>query len=105
MACLIVCYTLITSVFQLYALQLLYGVAIAINSTVSGAFMGDITKKESRGSDMGRLEAIAGIGGALATMAAGFLASEFGINTIFYMVAGIVGVATFLILFLIREDR
>lgn len=97
-------YTLIESVMQLYILQVVYGVATAISGTASSAFLGDITERATRGSKMGKLDAITGVVGAVATMSVGILADDFGFNIIFYLVAGFFVLSSIILLF-IKEYR
>jgi len=101
----VISYTLVNTLTQLYILQMLIGITIAIHDTIKLAFLGDVTKKESRGKDMGRLEMIAGLVAAAAMMAGGFSVKIFGIDFIFYVVAGFFVISGFIILLLIKEER
>lgn len=103
-AVLIFGYTLITSILQLYALQILFGIFSAVGSTAESAFWGDITKRKTRGRDIGRRDATLGIVAGLALMGGGKLAGEFGVEVIFYLVAGFFLLSS-LVLLLIREPR
>ena len=51
-------YTIISTPFQLYVLQILNGIIAATHSSVSIAFLGDITKKKSRGHGVGVQQAV-----------------------------------------------
>jgi type IV secretory pathway VirB2 component (pilin) len=72
--------------------------------TMEAAFLGDITKKVSRGLDIGKYHAIVGVMAGIAMMGGGFIAGRMGFETIFYIVAGIIFVST-LMLFYIKENR
>ena len=102
---LVICsYPLATSLSQLYVLQAFFGVAAAVDSTASAAFLGDITQQASRGRDMGKFSAVTGIVGALAMMASGVLVDTFGIEIIFYVVGGFFFASSLLFLF-VEEER
>ena len=96
-------YTLITTLPQLYILQAINGVTISMQTTMETTFLGDITKKEKRGLDIGRYQAILGVIGALAMMGSGFLVGTLGIKILFYAVAAVVLIST-VPLFYIKED-
>ena len=103
-AAIIFTYTLITSLVELYALQVVAGVVGTASSTTSEAFLGDITEEKSRGKDVGRLYAITGIAAALAIMGGGYTLRWFGVEVIFYSVAALLVIST-LILLSIKETR
>ncbi len=95
-------YTLITSLFQLYILQVLYGIVGAMQATMEQAFLGDITKKASRGTDIGKYHALVGVMAGIAMMGGGILVESSGFKVIFYIVAVLVFIYT-LMLFYIKE--
>lgn len=95
-------YTLITSLFQLYVLQVLYGIVGAMQSTMEQSFLGDITKKASRGTDIGKYHALVGVMAGIAMMGGGILVGSFGFKVMFYIVAMLVFVYA-LALFYIKE--
>lgn len=92
------------SLSELYALQVFFGAAAAIDSTATAAFLGDITKRVSRGRDIGRFHAVCGIAGALAMMLGGVAVQAFGIEIIFYVV-GMFFFASTLLVFFVEERR
>lgn len=94
MTALAIAYTMITTLIQLYALQVINGAVQAMQMTSETAILGDITKKVSRGRAIGRYQAITGILAALAMMGGGFLVGELGIDVIFYIVAGFFLIST-----------
>ena len=103
-AMIIFSYTLVESLVQLYAVQVMFGIVTAISGTAESAFLGDITERATRGRDVGKLNAITGIAAALAMMGGGILVGGFGFNIIFYAVAGFFFLSAVLLL-LIKEKR
>jgi len=97
-------YTLIGSVTQLYILQVVYGVVTAISGTAESAFLGDITEKSTRGSAVGKLNAVTGVAAALAMMGAGVLIGGFGFSVIFYTVSVFFVLASFVLLFIKEQE-
>jgi len=95
-------YTLITSLIQLYILQIVNGITNSMQMTMETTFLGDITKKVSRGLDIGKYHAIVGVMAAISMMGGGFIAGQMGFKIIFYITAGIIFVSTIL-LFYIQE--
>lgn len=98
LALIVFAYTLIESLLQLYVLQVLNGVATAILMTMETTFLGDVTKRKSRGLNVGKYHAIVGIMSAIAMMGGGFVVGEFGFKVIFYIVSGIIFISALVIL-------
>ncbi|MBI2463033.1 MAG: MFS transporter [Candidatus Spechtbacteria bacterium] len=102
-------YTMVTSLTELYILQTIFGIAGAMQVTASTALLGDITEKNSRGKDVGKMNAATGIAGALAIIVGGIVAGKLGIEAIFYVIAGFFFISSALILFMKvvqpREDN
>src|SRR5271157_5684139 len=65
-AILVFLYTIISSIWQLYLLQIFYGLIISLSTTSETSFLGDITEKETRGTDIGKYNAFVGIAEAIA---------------------------------------
>jgi MFS family permease len=97
-------YTLISTLVELYLLQILLGIVDATHATVSTAFLGDITKRSKRGLQVGKYNAIVGIFAGFSMMLSGMLIPEFGFQIIFYAVSLFYLFAASL-LFLIKEKR
>ena len=95
-------YTIITSIPQLYILQVIDGAVGAIQLTTGTAFLGDITTRTSRGKDLGKYHALVGIMSAIAMMGSGFVVGQSGYKIIFYITAGLIFIST-LFLFSIKE--
>jgi len=98
-----VCYTFVDSLFQLYVLQVVLGVNAAVLYTARDAFMGDITEMETRGRQLGNLDAATGIVAALATIAVGQLVERIGFEVVFYLVAAALFVSNMFRLRFLRE--
>lgn len=97
-------YTTVTTVISLYILQVLLGIVDAMRKTTDVAFIGDITKKERRGFQVGLYRTMTDMAKASAVLLAGFLIGEAGFKIIFYIGSGIIFLSTFL-LFEIKEKR
>jgi len=95
-------YSLISTLIHLYILQILNGIMNAMQMTMETSFLGDITEKLSRGTDIGKYHAIVGIMTAITMMGGGFIIGELGFKIIFYITSTIIFLSTF-ILFRIRE--
>lgn len=91
-------YTIISSVTELYILQVLNGVAGAILLTMESTFLGDLTRKSSRGSNIGKYHFAVGVTSSVAMMGSGFLINEMGFKFAFYMVSLIILMSGILLL-------
>jgi len=80
-------YTIIGSLWQLYLLQILSGIIISIFETSEHSFLGDITKKQERGTEIGKYRVFVGIAEALAIFMGGFLVGKFGFEIMFYIIS------------------
>jgi len=101
-AIIVLLYTIISSLWQLYLLQIFSGLIISIFETSESSFLGDITKKEKRGTEIGKYDAFVGIAEALAIFIGAFLAGRFGFEIVFYIVSIIFLIST-TILFKLKE--
>ena len=95
-------YTVIGSLWQLYLLQILSGLVAALFETSESSFLGDITEKERRGSEIGKYDAMVGIAEAVAIFIGGLLVGRFGFEIVFYTVSLIFLFSTTL-MFRLRE--
>ena len=93
-ALIVLFYIIIGSLWQLYLLQIFSGMIAALFETSESAFLGDITEKEKRGSDIGKYDALVGVSEAIAIFIGGFLVSRFGFEVVFIIVALIFVVST-----------
>ncbi|MBI2971188.1 MAG: MFS transporter [Candidatus Aenigmarchaeota archaeon] len=95
-----VAYTFITSLMELYILQIINGMTEAIQQTMTTAFLADVTKKKTRGTDIGTYNAIIGIMVAFALMFGGFIVAEIGFKFMFYAIAAIIAASTLLLMYI-----
>ena len=95
----VLAYTLITEIWQLYILQVLNGSIGALIYTMTTALLGDLTKKASRGTDIGKFHAVVGILAALAMMGGGIVVGSQGYKVIFYATALLTFLSTLILLY------
>lgn len=97
-------YTFITKTSHLYILQGLLGITNGINSTIRTSLLGDLTKKEKRGSTVGRFDAIVSFSSAIGLAMSGYLVKFYGLKFLFYIASIVVAFSTVL-LFFIKENK
>jgi len=95
-------YTMISSLWQLYLLQILNGLVVSMFHISETSFLADVTKKKNRGADIGTYNAVVGILEALAIFVGGFIAGKFGFDIVFYIVS-VIFVMTTTLLLKVRE--
>lgn len=103
-ALIVLSYTLIDSVWQLYLVQILSGFIVALFEISEEAFLGDETRKDNRGSTLGKYYAVLGIIEAIAIFSGGMLATKFSFNIISYIISAICIIAASF-MFKISERR
>ena len=79
-----VSYLYVQNLLQRYVLQIMSGITIALWDISESAFMGDITKKRSRGRQLGFYNMSIGILAAIGLMIGGFAIGKFGFPIIFW---------------------
>ena len=84
LAGIVLAYTLVHSVWSLYVLQILYGVAMSIQGTNEASLIGDLTEKDTRGTNIGKLHFYTQIAAAIAMITAGIIGAHFGLHVVFY---------------------
>ena len=97
-------YTTVTTVISLYIIQVLLGIVEAMRKTTNTTFIGDITKREKRGFQVGVYQTMVEVSKATAVLVSGFIIGESGFKIIFYIGSGIILLSTFL-LFGIKERK
>lgn len=97
-------YTLVTSVAQLFALQVVFGVTDAAWKISETAFLGDITKRKHRGQALGTYTFIISMLQGVTMLFSGILIGKMGFEIIFYIVAA-VNIVSVIPLFFINERR
>jgi MFS family permease len=86
-AIILVSYTFVTSVMQLFVLQILFGITDSAWGISETAFLGDITKKKQRGRVLGKYDMVLGLLRGIAMLLSGILVSRMGFEIIFYLMA------------------
>jgi MFS family permease len=86
-AIILVSYTFVTSVAQLFALQILFGITDSTWKISETAFLGDITKKKHRGRVLGKYNMVLGMLSGITMLFSGILVSRMGFEIIFYLMA------------------
>jgi len=104
-AIVVLLYTFIGSIWQLYLLQIFTGVVIAGFETAEKAYLGDLTDFSKRGEEIGKYDAIIGVFEAFAIVVGGFLAGTFGFKFIFYIVSVISLISVFIMLRLKEKEN
>lgn len=86
-AIVVILYLFIAHIWQLYILQIMTGMLAGLGTTASTSFLGDITKKKSRGKNIGKYYMIVGVISALTMMAGGYVVAAIGIKIVFILMA------------------
>lgn len=103
-AAILLCYTFVDQTYQIYILQALLGVTNAVSLTARGSLLADLTATETRGSEIGRFNALVSVFTAAGFTLGGYLAKYYGLKSIFYLGAAVVACSSILLLF-VREAR
>jgi MFS family permease len=101
-AALYLSYAFITSIFQLFVIQVLFGVIESVWKISETAFLGDITKKKHRGRMFGKYQSIIGLAQGVPLLFSGILVGKMGFEIIFYTMAA-ADVISAIPLFFIKE--
>lgn len=80
-------YTLVESIWSLYVLQVLYGVAMSVQGTNEASLIGDLTEEDTRGTNIGKLHFYTQMAAAVAMITAGVIGAHFGLHVVFYITA------------------
>ena len=97
-------YTIISKPYQIYILQALLGVTNAVSMTMRGSILGDLTKRERRGMEVGRFNAVVSIFSAAGIVLGGYMTKYYGLKSIFYFSALAIACSSVL-LFFIHEHK
>lgn len=97
-------YTIVDQTYQIYILQALLGMTNAVSLTVRGSLLADLTKADTRGSEIGRFNALVSVFTAVGFTLGGYLVKFYGLKSIFYFGALVIVCSTILLLF-IREPK
>ena len=99
-AAILLLYTIVDKTYQIYILQAFLGVTNAMSMTIRESLMGDLTRREKRGSAVGKLNAIVSIFAAAGLAFGGYLAKLYGLKSIFYLGAAVITLSTVLLFFI-----
>jgi MFS family permease len=99
------CYTIVDKTYEIYILQALLGVTNAVNFTIRGSLLADLTGAKRRGSDIGRFNAMVSVFTAAGFTLGGYLAKYYGLKSIFYFGSIVIVFSTALLFFIREPDR
>lgn len=103
-AAILMAYTVANKTHHIYILQGLLGVTNAMSITIRGAILGDLTKKERRGADIGKFNAVVGVFSGIGIALGGYITKVYGLKSIFYLGAVVIALSS-LLLFFIPEPK
>ncbi|MBS7609089.1 MFS transporter [Candidatus Bathyarchaeota archaeon] len=81
-------YTLCFEAFQLYLLEILNGLAYALQRPAFLALLAEATEAKNRGFEMGIFDSAYDLAGAMASVVSALLVASFGFDLIFYLCSG-----------------
>ncbi len=84
-ALLLLSYVFISSISQLFVVQVLFGMNDSIWNISETTFLSDITKKKTRGRKIGKYQSITGVLQGIAMFVGGVLVGRMGFEIIFYL--------------------
>lgn len=90
-------YTVISTTLQLYLLQAVLGITNAVAGTMKDALLGDLTRRASRGMQIGRFNAYVSVFSAAGLAAGGYVVKYLGLEAIFYFASAVVVLSTVLL--------
>ncbi len=101
-AAILFAYTVIDKTYQIYILQALLGVTNAVGATIRESLLGDLTKSEKRGAEVGKFNAFVSVFSAAGLTLGGYVTKFYGLKSIFYL-GSVVIVCSTALLFFIHE--
>lgn len=104
-ASILLAYTFIDKPYQIYILQAFLGVSNAISITMRDSLLGDLTRKEKRGLEVGRFNAVVSIFSSMGLAAGGYMTKLYGIKSLFYFGSVVVALSTLLLFFIQEPER
>ena len=93
-------FPIVTSIQQVYILQVILGLFGAMQKTSEKTLVGDFTDGDLRGTKIGRYHAWTSIASGLAVIAAGYIIDLFTIEVIFYIGSLVMFVSGFAVFFI-----
>ncbi len=92
----IAAFSLFSSFPLLLAISILFGLSLSVVTSATSAYIADLSRKETHGSAMGLLGSVMDIGHTTGPLAAGVLASQFGLRISFVGAAVVVAACSLL---------
>ncbi|WP_292366504.1 MULTISPECIES: MFS transporter [unclassified Methanoculleus] len=90
-------YIVVDSVYSLTAVRFAHGVASAMVVPIAMAYVADLSEKGKEGSHMGNFSISMFLGMGMGPLLGGFLNDAFGLDSVFYVMAGLSAFATLLV--------
>ena len=98
-------YIIADSVFSLTAVRFAHGIASAMVVPIAMAYIADLSEKGKEGSQMGNFSISMFLGMGVGPLLGGFLNDAFGMDSVFYVMAGLSAFATLLVAASLPEAR
>lgn len=95
---LLLLYTVVSTVWQLYVLQAFAGSIMGTSDTVQTSVIGDMTTNENRDQEIGKFYAKLGLATAIGFVLGGYAINEFGLKPVFYVSSIAVATSTILLI-------
>jgi DHA1 family multidrug resistance protein-like MFS transporter len=99
-AAILLAFTVISETYQIYILQALLGVTNAVGTTIRESLLADMTRKENRGLEIGKFNALVSVFSAAGLALGGYMTKFYGLKAIFYFASAVIVCSTVLVLFI-----
>jgi DHA1 family multidrug resistance protein-like MFS transporter len=99
-AAILFAYTVIDKTYQIYILQALLGVTNAVGITIKESLLGDLTRREKRGLEIGKFNALVSLFSAAGLALGGYMTKFYGLKSIFYVSSIMIACSTALLFFI-----
>lgn len=98
-------FTLVSRTYQIYILQGLLGITNAMSMTIRGTLLADLTKKEKRGTEIGKFNAVVSVFSAAGMALGGYFSNLYGLKSLFYFAAAVITISTVLLFFISEPEE
>lgn len=98
-------YLIADSVYSLTVVRLIHGIASAMVVPIAMAYIADLSEKGKEGSRMGNFSISMFLGMGVGPLLGGFLNDTFGMDSVFYVMAGLSAFATLLVAISLPEAK
>jgi Major Facilitator Superfamily. len=102
---LLILYTIVNSIWELFLLQAIAGMIMGITDTLQISVIGNMTTTANRDKEVGKFYAKIGVATALGFVFGGFAIGKFGLNPVFYVSAIAVFFSTILLMMIKESDN